>query len=533
MSRPLLVPMIVVALTVGCTGEQKRTQRGPSADAKPSSSETKLCDLPREIVQRVARGYARGRSGDVVMIEAAPNQLGTIHSTPWPFTQRVPMILYGPGHIESGVTSARSVTMADVAPTLARLLDFEEFPRRDGEPFHEALVETTSEPPRLIVTVVWDGAGTNVLRRWPDAWPYLKRLARRGTSFSRATVGSSPSVTPAVHATLGTGSFPAAHAIPDVKVRAGSRVVDPWEAGSPRLLRQRTLADLWDEANEDEAEIGVMAHDFWHVGMIGHGSQHGGDRDVAVLDDLETATEFTTNDGFYRLPEYVLGVPELDEAIQEVDRMDGSADGYWLGNPLNALDGAIRGTPAWPIVQTDKIMQILEREGFGADEVTDLFFTNYKSTDLAGHAWNMEEPEVRDVLRQQDRELRRLVEGLDALVGPRGYVLLLTSDHGMAPYPEVRGGWPINITEITKDIEAAFGKVVLSNRGFQVILDRKTLKREGHSIGDVASFLRNYTVADNTTSTSAGKPDGVQDNDRVFLTALTPDELAAAAQCGS
>lgn len=136
-------------------------------------------------------------------------------------------------------------------------------------------------------------------------------------------------------------------------------------------------------------------------------------------------------------------------------------------------------------------MQILAREDFGADDVTDLFFTNCKSTDLAGHAWNMEEPEVRDVLQQQDRELRRLVQGLDGLVGPRRYVLLLTSDHGMAPYPEVRGGWPINITEVTKDIEAAFGKkVVLSNRGFQVILDRKTLKREGHKIRDVASFLQ-------------------------------------------
>jgi hypothetical protein len=463
------------------------------------------------------------------MVEAAPNQLGTIHSTPWPFTQRVPLVLYGPGFIRRGVSPAREVTMADVAPTLARLVGFEDFPRRDGTVLEEALLDTPAKPPRLIVTVVWDGGGTNVLERWPEAWPYLKHLGMLGATFTHATVGSSPSVTPAVHATLGTGSFAASHGIPDVKIRLGNAVIDPWEGGSPRLLEQRTFADLWDEATSDRAHIGLMAHDFWHLGMIGHGAQQGGDKDIAVLDDLETATSFTTNHRFYRLPPYVSGTPELDARIAELDQRDGLADGDWLGNPLNPADGAIRGTPAWPPVQTDKLMQILEQERFGSDQVTDLFFTNYKSTDLAGHASNMEESEVRDVLLQQDVELRRLVEGLDVLVGKRNYVLALTADHGMAPYPRVRGGWPINITEITKDVESRFGRdnkrVVLSNRGFQMILDREVLRGLGHTAGEVAGFLRSYTVGENSEDQTLEMPPGVEEGDRVFLTALTAEEL--------
>src|SRR5918997_1552601 len=38
-------------------------------------------------------------------------------------------------------------------------------------------------PPRLVVVVVWDGGGWNVLERWPDAWPTLGRMMRAGISY--------------------------------------------------------------------------------------------------------------------------------------------------------------------------------------------------------------------------------------------------------------------------------------------------------------------------------------------------------------
>jgi hypothetical protein len=532
----LTVFSIAIAATYMSNDEEAalgRRQEVISPPVHAGDGSSRECDVPRRILRRVVRGYFVGRSGDVVMVEDAPNQLGTIHSTPWGFTQRVPLLLFGPGHIRAGVRSSRPVTIADMAPTFARLLRFHRFPERDGRVLEEALVEENGAAPRVIVTVVWDGAGTNVLRRWSRAWPNLRSLQKRGTTYTRATVGSSPSVTPAVHATLGTGSFAATHGLPDVKIQLEGVVVDPWEDGSPRLLERRALADLWDSANRDRAEVAVVAHDFWHVGMIGHGSQVEGDKDIAVLDDLSTPTTFTTNPDFYRLPEYVQDVTGLQDAIADVDGRDGLADGMWLGNPLNPQDGLIRAMPPWNILQTDKILQVLRREGFGSDSISDLFFTNYKSTDLAGHAWNMEEPEVRENLEQQDVELGRLLRALDRIVGRGRYVLALTADHGMAPYPETRGGWPIDVAEVTRDVNRRFSpdgeEVVLANRGFQMILDEALLAEAGYERADVAEFLRAYTIGANA---SDDRPPAAEGEDNVFLTALTHSELEACSRDG-
>ncbi|HEX2295714.1 MAG TPA: alkaline phosphatase family protein [Actinomycetota bacterium] len=530
-----ILSMAVAAVYASSNEEAGRRRRQgvavPPVHADAGSSPK--CDVPPRILGRVMRGYFAGRSGDVVMVEDAPNQLGTIHSTPWGFTQRIPLVLFGPGHIRAGVRSSRSVTIADIAPTYARLLRFHRFPERDGRVLDEALVEGTDSAPRLIVTVVWDGAGTNVLRRWSRAWPNLRDLQRRGTTYTKATAGSSPSVTPAVHATLGTGFFAATHGLPDVKIQLEGVVVDPWEDGSPRLLEKRALADLWDSANRDRAEVAVVAHDFWHVGMIGHGSQVEGDKDIAVLDDLSTPTSFTTNHDFYRLPGYVHDVSGLEAAIAEVDGRDGLADGMWLGTPLNPQDGLIRAMPPWNILQTDKIVQLLRREGFGSDSVADLFFTNYKSTDLAGHAWNMEEPQVRENLEQQDAELGRLVRALDELVGRGRYVLALTADHGMAPYPETRGGWPIDVAEVTRDVNRRFSpdgeEVVLANRGFQLLLDEAVLADAGFERADVAEYLRAYTIGDNAPD---DQPPAAEREKNVFSTALTYSELKACSRDG-
>jgi hypothetical protein len=530
----LLVVGGLVVVVAGDPPDDGPDQGGPT---------TRTCSAARPLLERVWRGYVPGRSGDILAVERRPHQFGTRHSTPYPYTQDVPLVLYGPGFIRGGSVSSRPVTVADLAPTFAELLGFDGYPRGDGTVLSEALLPEQSRNgvPRLIFTAVWDGGGDNVLEQWPGSWPRLQSLMKRGTAYTRATVGSSPSITPSIHATIGTGTFPSSHGLADIKMRVGNRIVDAWPQISPRYLRVKTLADRWDAANGNKPLIGLLARDAWHLGMIGHGAAlPGGDKDIAVLDDLE-GTEFETNHDLYAMPSYVLGHEGLLHAIEEVDLRDGRADGSWLGNPLLPIDGRIRSTPAWSIFQTQRIIQILSRESFGADRIPDLFFTNYKSTDLAGHAWNMTRAEVRDDLEEQDRQLAFLVAALNRLVGRRNYVLAVTADHGMAPYPADAGGWSIDVREMAEDIEKRFGgdteegRLVLTNRGYQVVLDRKELARRGLTSADVALFVRNYRIEDNVTSSSRDtferffEPRG---NERLYLTALTPEGLRDALSCG-
>ena len=74
-------------------------------------------------------------------------------------------------------------------------------------------------PPKAIVTVVIDGGGWNALQAHPDSWPNIAGLMRDGTTYTNATIGSAPSITGALHANFGTGTYPVTHGIPGNQMR--------------------------------------------------------------------------------------------------------------------------------------------------------------------------------------------------------------------------------------------------------------------------------------------------------------------------
>jgi predicted AlkP superfamily pyrophosphatase or phosphodiesterase len=165
----------------------------------------------------------------------------------------------------------------------------------------------------------------------------------------------------------------------------------------------------------------------------------------------------------------------------------------------------------------------------------DLFYTNYKSTDLAGHEWGMLEPEVRDDLKEQDAQLPLLIKELDRFVGKDKYVLALTADHGMQP--PTADGWKIDSVEMSKDL-ARLDKTTpnipleLSNRGYQYMFNRNEMKRNDLTPSDLAAWIRDYRIEDNATGPL---PEAFKDrgDERIFLTALTPDALKRALDCSA
>jgi Type I phosphodiesterase / nucleotide pyrophosphatase len=276
----------------------------------------------------------------------------------------------------------------------------------------------------------------------------------------------------------------------------------------------------------------------WHLGMIGHGSYlPGGDKDIAVLDDFG-GVNFRTNPHYYTLPGYLDNTAGLTQAVSEVDRRDGKADNRWLGNPIFDYDPRVRYTPAWSIYQSERIVELLRRERFGHDSMPDLFFTNYKTTDLAGHQWWINSPEERDDLAEQDRQVPLLIRALNHLVGRRNYVLAITADHGLQPPPSQSHGWSIDVDDMTKDIERHFDTVsdgaslVRGNRGYQIFLNHREMRENHVGASDVAAFVRNYRIEDNIAPSGEVPPlfaDRVKE--RLYLTALTPRGLRAALKC--
>ena len=501
------------------------------------------CALPRDQLQRSLRGYFRGRSPEITFVPTEPHFFGnfkttTTHSGPWDYVQEVPLVLYGPGYIRStgDLTLDRGATVADLAPTFAKLLGTSFPGARPGRALTEALIPKNLRPgkPRLIMTVVWDGGGWNTLNEWPSTWPNLAKLMAGGTSVQNVMVGSNPSVTPAIHANMGTGAFPNRHGIVSIPQRRAGRIEDSWAGHSPHNLEIKTLADMYDQRTGNRAKIGMIAEQDWHLGMIGHGAAiRGGDKDIAVL----TRTKpFETNARYYRLPDYLQSVPGFKTDVRTIDKSDGNQNNKWFGHPLPKDRSEGFANPAWSLYQMRMLRVLLNRERFGRDLVPDLFYTNFKQIDEVSHAYFLQSPEMKGTIPYSDQALGSLVRWMNHNVGKKRWVLAVTADHGVGPKFTEVGAWPINMQELQIDVAIRFGMRITElfdnqrPQGFWV--DRAALRRAGVTRADIADFLVNYRMRDNLKDSQRIR-DGYRAmlDQRLFSAAWPTDAITSMSHC--
>ena len=555
----LAATLLVVACSPSSPSKDEDTASAPLpsppaagrfASAKPSGSVARPaanwraagCALPLDYLRRISRGYFPQRSPDVLFVPRKPNFFGgftsTTHSGPWHYVQRIPLVFYGPGYVKSRgpVAVDREATLVDLAPTLAQLVGTRWPSNRPGTAVSNAFTSRAArKPPKLVLTIVWDGGGWDVLNEWPHAWPNLRRMMDKGLSVRDVTVGTSPSVTPASHATLGTGTWPRVHGIVDIPQREGPVIVNSFPARSPELLNVPTFADLYDRATGNKAKVGMIAYLFAHLGMMGHGAQlPGGDLDTAVIADGGPG-QLITNPNYYTLPAYLQTVPGYEDDVSTVDRVDGKADGRWMGHDLGQLD-IQRHSPVWELYQTRLLKALVAGEGYGDDSVTDLLFVNYKEIDDVGHNWNMLNPEMRSTLRFADDVLGNIEHFLNRTVGKRRWVIALTADHGQAPDPRAVGAWPIRMQVLTKDLAAHWNvdedELLLDERPVGLWLDQATLEREGISKGDIANWLVDYRLAENVPVTEKLSGEyAKRAREPVFSAAFPGDALGRLTSC--
>ena len=468
-------------------------------------------DVGRDIMRNLQRGHVPRRSGEVMLVPKPHRYLTgrwdlrtlgsgepetfVSHPNPWAYLAHVPLIFYGPG-VAPGEQVGTSVDLTDVAATYADIVGLEGF-RGDGRPLDD-VVSSTPQPPRVIVTVVLDGGGWNVLRRYPSAWPNIRRLMSRGTTYTNATIGSAPSLTGAIHANLGTGYYPATHGVP----------TNPWfSVEDPSDLRVPTVSELWDERSGNDAVVAMMGYLDPHVGMIGRGAQReGGDRDIAVLWNQEQVA-WETNERYYEMPRYLQPTDReaLDSYERRLDLSDGASDGRWRGDDFDSIREA---SPAFATLTGDAVVAMIENERFAADEVTDFLWIQMKMPDSAGHLWNMVAPQSQQVLGEVDRQVGRFQAAIEERVGEGGYLFAVTADHGQEALAETTGGWRINLKELQDDIEGELGPVVELVTTLDLQLDLEEMRSRGVEMQELVDLVSTYTLGDNI-------PDGAPGSDLV------------------
>jgi hypothetical protein len=543
-----LVALAAMGTPVAPVDRSSSPQSGQTSEARSSTNTVKqACRLSPRILTRIWRGFDRVHSTDITVVPKAPNFWGDFgrvsHTGPWDYLQQVPLVLYGPGRIvASGERLGQHVNITDVYPTVGRLLGVD-LPPREGEVLESALVPDAVGIPKLIMVVVWDGVGRNVLDRWPGRWPNLARLEAQGTSFLNASVGSSPSVTPSTHSSLGTGAFPREHKVIAINYRdRDGKIRSAFARSDPRQLKLTTFADEIDRRLANKPKVGLLAWSVsgspstgpgaWitnHLGMLGHGTAtRGGDRDQEAL--LGDSANITASPRFFSLPRHLTHFSTLEKRATELDRADGRADGKWLGHDI--LDA--HNNPAWVSFQTDVLERMLGRGGYGQDAVPDIFLTNFKPSDTVAHPYTVDSKETATVLEATDKALGDLVDYLDENVGD--YVVIVTADHGHTRNPRRLGAWPISPSQVAFDLNAHFGiprgtSLVKNMEAVGIFLDYKVARRYGVKARQVAKFLSGYTIRANWREEDL--PAGYEDrgHERVLAAAFTKKQFPAIMKC--
>ncbi len=556
MRRPWVAAAALLLLVGACSSGSTSSSLEPAAQsssgatAPPSSAgastqaliKQTCADNTHEVLLRTWRGIMPGRSGDLQIISKFPDYIGSglTHSSPYDYTQEVPFFLYGPGYIKPG-TYDKPVTLADLAPTTGALLHFP-FDAPDGMAQTEAL-QPGRPLPKLIVTLVWDSGGMDVLNAWPKDWPYLKSIMGEGAWFTHATVGASPSNTPTGHAMIGTGAFPADNGMVDEYVKVNNRIQKP-NANGPAFMVLPTIADLYDRAMHNDPVVGGLATLSAHLMMIGHGSEwNGGDKDIAVAREKEDAATggddsavswnlTTAMKPFYEMPKYVNDLPTIDRYNAQLDAMDGARDGKWRQNSIAQFNNGF-DTPARTPFQTQLFEKVISEEGFGADDVPDLLYLNYKAIDVIGHAFSANGIEMSDALKVQDEHLQILMDFLNRTVGRGTWVLALTADHGTNIDPAISGAFQIDTATIENLLNQRFDDgdnvpLIDKFRTTEFWFNESELAQSGHDLVDVADYVMSLTQAQAAKPTRPPLPG--HENDLVFAGAF-PTSLMDQLPC--
>jgi hypothetical protein len=442
-----------------------------------------------------ARSYVPGRSGQIFVVAEEGNYFLSrpddvyrfMHGSPWKYDVEIPLLFHGEPFVRSGEYRVLA-RQQDVAPTLAALIGLPPPSTMNGRVLTEA-VSGDAARPRAVLLAVLDGLGTGNFERLLPELPTLSRLRREGAWFPEARVDYLPTVTSAGHATVATGVDPRFHGIHanatyDLRTRKED---EPFPGMSPKNYLALTLADHWNLATSGKAVViaqGTTPRAT--VSLAGLGGCAISARPIVMAMFDERKAGWVTNKDCFRLPDYL----EDDSAASVWE----AASRTWLGHDVRSSRTLLR-TGLFPRFQVDALLEMIEKESVGKDEIPDLLLVNFKTPDYVTHQYGPESREAAEAIRALDSELGRILAALDTAAGAGRTVVAITADHGMPPEPEGPEDARRYVEDIVADVHQRFdpqGRIIVDfddAANCQMYLDPDRLDELGLRIDDVASFL--------------------------------------------
>ena len=391
-----------------------------------------------------------------------------------------------------------------VAVVLALVLSPRDAPRAQGR------TGSTSDI-KLVLLIAVDQFRYDYLTRFRGEYTGgLSQLLTRGATFTQAHLDHYPTVTAVGHSTMLSGATPAVSGIigndwydrtagatvtsvsdPDTQLVGGIG-----QGSSPRRLLVSTLGDEMKNAvahlraEATPKVFGLSLKDRSAILAVGHRA------DGAYWLDTKTGAFVTST--YYRAEphawaaQFNQSAPADTFAGRQWQFLDAaSGTGRTMPDKPGAqLYGAVYGSPFGNELLKNLAVAALEGERLGQRGATDLLSVSFSSNDAVGHTYGPDSPEVRDMAVRTDRVVGELLARVDALVGLDHTLVVFTTDHGVAPLPEVQQqrklpGGRMKSEDLFGPIAAALtakygeGKWILATAGTSPYLNHPLISQKG------------------------------------------------------
>jgi hypothetical protein len=453
-------------------------------------------------------------------------------------------------------------------------------------------------PPKLVVLVVFDQMRGDYLSRWAELYgpDGFNRFKKEGIWFSDCQIPYACTITGPGHASLATGAPPSVHGIvgnqwydrksretmycceptrfyeliPPVPEKLGKLSRGDAKGFSPERLLAQTVADSLVESTKGKGRVfsfsikdrtavlmggqkpsGVYCFDT-RDGKFHTGAYYG--RDAAHPWVTELNNSKLPDSWFEQKWEKLR--PDIDYAKysgpDDVDAESPGVNGQGrafphpykgkLAAPAAAYYSAVEASPAGNELLFALAKKCVRGEKLGRGESPDLLCISFSSNDILGHIYGPDSQEVMDMTLRSDQMIGQFLQFLDARVGKGRYVMVISSDHGVLPLPDLestKAKYPAAKRVALKDLTAGLGEALDAAFGKEggvptkwleipapdnwpwVYLNRAAIEARKLKVDDVAVFVRDWLAGRGPIETAFTRKEleGTAAADKPFLAA--------------
>jgi hypothetical protein len=311
--------------------------------------------------------------------------------------------------------------------------------------------------PKLVVLIVVDQLRGDLPERYHDEFvpDGFRRFMDQGAWFSACYYKYANTKTAPGHATIGTGTYTLGHGIggnewwdPARRKTVTSVEDDHVEllganvkaaGASPHNLMTNTVSDELKLATQGRARVyGISLKDRAAILPVGYSA------DGAFWIDHESGAFVTSTFYMKEAPAWLTEFNASGAAAKYLNREWKDRDGKVLrttsqtaGEKPKPFYDLVGATPFASDYTLDMARAVIEKEKLGTGPVTDFLSVSFSATDILGHKVGPDSPEIHEMLLTLDGQLAAFFKYLDDKIGAGNWTAAFTSDHGVAPMPEV------------------------------------------------------------------------------------------------